>query len=99
MKLNSLNMLSFSSYVAFISIIIITVVIIITVYCIRLKRVHRHILPYPMQVFVITQPHQQRLHCPQMFWSSSVEQPPPSYNAVIQSTDTNWSIARENNGS
>lgn len=70
------------------------------VYCIRLNRVHRHISPHPMQVFVITQPHQQQLHYPQMFWSVSMEQPPPPYSAVTQSTDTHCSpTALENNQS
>ncbi len=67
--------------------------------CIRLNHSHRHILPYPTQVFVISQPHQHQLHYPQMLWSSSIEQPPPPYNTVIQSTDTNGRIPHENNES
>jgi hypothetical protein len=67
------------------------------VYCVRLNFVHRHVFPHPVQVFVITQPHQQQLHYPQVFWSSTVEQPPPSYNAVTQPTDINCNTTLENN--
>ncbi len=68
-----------------------------TMYYIHLNQVHRQVLPYPMQVFVITQHHQNQLDYPQVLWSSSVEELPPAYNTVTQSTDTNCSTAHENN--
>jgi hypothetical protein len=92
-------MFVFSPYISFIIIIIIVIIIIITMYCIRLNRAHRQVLPYPMKVFVISQPDQYQLHDSRMFWSSSIEQLPPPYSAVIQSTATNCTIAHENNES
>jgi len=92
-------MFVFSPYISLICIIIIVILIIITMYCIHLNRVHRKVLPYPMHVFVISQPHQDQLHDSSMFWSSSIEELPPSYNAVVQSTVTNDTIVHENNES
>lgn len=88
-------MLSLSFYFAFISIIIVTMCIIIATYCVRLNRAHRHVLPHPMQVYVITQPHRQELHYPQMFWTSPTEQPPPPYSTITQLTDVHCSTTCE----
>ncbi len=92
-------MLSFLLYFACVSIIIITVVAIIIMFCIRFNHVHRRGLPRPIQVFVIPQSRQHQLHNPQVFWSSSMEQPPPPYNAAMQATDTTCTTIGENNES
>jgi len=92
-------MISISPYIVFMSITIIIIVMIMIIYYIRLNHARRQILPYSMRVFVISQPNQEQLHDPQVFWSSSAEQLPPPYSAVIQSINTNSSIVHDNNES
>ncbi|CAF0854378.1 unnamed protein product [Adineta steineri] len=65
------------------------------IYYIRLSRARQQVLPYPMHIFVIAQPHQQQLCNSQIFWQSPTEQLPPPYSSVVQSTNTNCSIVRE----
>ncbi|CAF3505444.1 unnamed protein product [Rotaria socialis] len=88
---------SFPSYFPFISVIIISLLIIIALYYIRLKYIHRQVLPYSMEVFIIAQPDQHRPQCFQMNWESSIESPPPSYNTMSQSMNTSDSVAYETN--
>ncbi|CAF1200290.1 unnamed protein product [Rotaria magnacalcarata] len=86
---------SFSSYLPIISIIIISLLIIIALYYIRLNYIHRQVLPYSMEVFIIAQSDQHRSQCSQMIWESSLESPPPSYHTMTQSMNTSDSAAYE----
>ena len=81
--------------------IVISTIILITIVFIAIcyKRFNRHGLPKPMDVFAITQPHQQEIHYPQVSWSSTVEQPPPSYDAVIQGINISCNTTHDNNKS
>ena len=64
-------------------------------YCVRLKYTRRHYATHPMQV-VVVEPHHQ-LQYPQTCWSVPIEQPPPPYNAVVNTMHTNYSTVHTNN--
>jgi hypothetical protein len=92
-------MILFSFYSIIISTIILITIVIVAICYKCFNRINRHGLPKPNEVFVITQPHQQEIHYPQVFWSSTVEQPPPPYHVVIQGTDISCNTTHENNKS
>jgi len=87
-----------SYYSTFIGIIIISTILFILVFCIRLKYVHRRIGQHPMQVVVVNQPYHNQLQYPQTqtCWTIPVEQPPPPYNTVMTSMNTNYNTLRTN---
>jgi len=92
--------MSYFSYSTFIGIAAVTTVLTIAVYCVRFKYIHRYIAPHPMQVVVVAQPHYNELQYPQTqtCWSVPVEQPPPSYDAVVNTMNTNYNTVHANNG-
>ncbi len=87
----------FSSYSTFIGIVTITTFLCILVYCVRLKYIHRNIAPHPMQVVYVAQPPHDRLQHSQVCWSIPDEQPPPPYNAVVTTMNTNYNTVHTNN--
>jgi hypothetical protein len=88
-----------SSIYAIAGIFIIAIFISIVSYCVRVNRAHRHISAYPMQVVVIARPNPEQPEYPQMCWTVPLEQPPPPYNAVVDTMNPNYQFAHYNNGS
>ncbi|CAF1186347.1 unnamed protein product [Adineta steineri] len=94
-------MFSSSYYLVFVGIAGVILFISIARYCVRQQYAQRQIMPYPMQVLVLSnrQQHQQ-LQQPQMCWSVPIEEsPPPPYNTVVNPMDPNRNIVYLNNNS
>jgi hypothetical protein len=50
-----------------------------------------------MQVVYVAQPPHDRLQHSQVCWSIPDEQPPPPYNAVVTTMNTNYNTVHTNN--
>ncbi len=61
------------------------------IYCVRFKFIRRNVATHPMHVVVLAQPppHHQMQYT-QACYSIPMEQPPPPYNAVVATMDTNY---------
>jgi len=84
----------YSSYSLWIGLGVSVTVLSFILYCVRLKFIHRHVAPNPMQVVIVAHPNPHQLDYPQACWTVPIEQlPPPPYNAVVTGTQPYYSPA------
>ncbi|CAF1135396.1 unnamed protein product [Adineta ricciae] len=90
-------MSSLLPYFVLTTVMIIITSIFIIIYRIRMNFLRQQVLPCPMHVFVVAQPHQLQSNYPQAFWASTIDHLPPPYSSVVPQTRTRCNPVSSNN--